>query len=69
MYVFNRILRKTLNINKICDDVFKLVVLGDEKYIYSEYIAELKENNESYPEGINDETDISDLIDKVKIVK
>jgi len=57
---------KTLNINKTCEDVFKLVVIGGDQYLYSEYIAELKENDENYPEGITEETDVREIFDKVK---
>ena len=45
--------------NLTCDDMFDIVVMCDESYIYSEYIARM--DKDDLPEGITTETDIASL--------
>jgi hypothetical protein len=59
---------KVFNINKTCDEIFKLVVLCDV-YVYGEYISGLLEDEESLPEGITEETDIKLIYNDVKTGK
>jgi hypothetical protein len=60
---------KTFGVGKTCDQVFDSVVLCDDDYIYSEYISSLAENGEAYPEGIDDNTDVNQIVEDVKIGK
>jgi len=60
---------KVLNVNKTCDEVFNVIILSDDYYVYSEYIANLKENEEEYPEGLTEETNISELFENVRTGK
>jgi hypothetical protein len=60
---------KTFGVDKTFDQVFDSVVLCDDDYKYSEYISTLAENGDTYPEGIDDNTDVSNLVELVKTGK
>lgn len=56
---------KTFGINKTCSEIFNVVLLSED-YVYEDYINELNENEENYPEGIDENTDIRQLVKDVK---
>lgn len=60
--MINEIL-KTFNINKTCDDMFDAIVLCDDSDSYSEWIEEY--NDGVYPEGVDENTDIRQLLKDV----
>lgn len=58
---------KTFGIDKTCKEVFNMVILCEDDYLYRDYINEL--SNEELPEGITTETDFNQLCTDVRTGK
>lgn len=56
-------LLKTFGVETTCEDMFDTVILCDESYPYSEWLENLEPDD--YPEGVDENTNISELFEEV----
>jgi len=60
---------KTFGVDKTYDQVFDSVVLCEDDYKYAEHISSIAEEDGEYPEGVDENTNIDNLVELVKTGK